>query len=65
MKINAYLVRLSFSIMVIFGGTLGFYYVKTGDVLVYNLIATGVGTLLLLASWIWRIRNKSRMGEMV
>ena len=65
MKNNAYLVRFSFSIMLIFGGTLGIYYVKTGDVLVYNLIATGVGILLLLASWIWRIKNKSRVGEMV
>ncbi|WP_226672001.1 hypothetical protein [Rossellomorea aquimaris] len=65
MKINAYLIRLSFSIMLIFGGTFGMYYVKTGDLLVYNLIATCVGILLLLASWIWRIKNKSRVGEMV
>ncbi|PFA62830.1 hypothetical protein CN378_17455 [Bacillus sp. AFS015802] len=65
MKINAYLIRLSFSIMLIFGGTLAIYYIKTGDFLVYHLITTCVGMVLLLASWMWRIGNKSCQGEMV
>ncbi|MGG4168920.1 hypothetical protein ABEW00_15875 [Rossellomorea vietnamensis] len=65
MKINAYLIRLSFSIMIIFGGTLGIVYIKTGDLLGYNLIATCVGAVLLVGSWMWRSRNKAREGEAV
>ncbi|WP_406687907.1 hypothetical protein [Rossellomorea vietnamensis] len=58
MDINAYLIRLSFSIMIIFGGTLAIVYIKTGDLLVYHLIATCVGVVLLFTSWLWRSRNK-------
>ncbi|MCR8849306.1 hypothetical protein NQ095_12870 [Rossellomorea sp. SC111] len=65
MKINAYLIRLSFSIMNIFGGTLAIVYIKTGDLFGYNLIATCVGMVLLVASWMWRRRNKERGGEVL
>ncbi|OXS64495.1 hypothetical protein [Rossellomorea vietnamensis] len=65
MKMHAYLIRLSFSIMIIFGGTLAIVYIKTGDLLVYHLIATCVGVVLLLTSWMWRTRNKVKEGEMV
>ncbi|CAN7546563.1 hypothetical protein [Rossellomorea sp. LjRoot5] len=65
MKINAYLIRLSFSIMVIFGGTLAIVYIKTGDLLVYHLIATCVGVVLLFTSWLWRSRNKVKEGEVI
>ncbi|MDX8344612.1 hypothetical protein [Rossellomorea sp. YZS02] len=65
MKINVYLIRLSFSIMLIFGGTLSIYYLKSGDILVYNLIATCAGVILLLASWMWRISNHNEKGELV
>ncbi|MCA1060198.1 hypothetical protein LCL96_14765 [Rossellomorea aquimaris] len=65
MKINAYLIRLSFSIMLIFGGALAIFYIKTGDILVYNLIATCVGMVLLLASWMWRTKKKLKEGEMI
>ena len=58
MKINAYLIRLSFSILVIFGGTFAIYYFKTEDLLAYHLIGISVGVVLLLASWMWRIRNE-------
>ncbi|PFG03480.1 hypothetical protein [Bacillus sp. es.034] len=64
MKLNAYLIRLSFSIMIIFGGTLAIVYIKTGDLLVYHLIATCVGVGLLFTSWIWRFRNKVE-GEVI
>ncbi|WP_034761520.1 hypothetical protein [Rossellomorea vietnamensis] len=65
MKMNAYLIRFSFSNMIIFGGTLAIVYIKTGDLLVYHLIATCIGVVLLLTSWIWRTRNKVKEGEMV
>jgi hypothetical protein len=65
MKTNGYLIRLSFSIMLIFGGTLAINYSKTGNFLVYNLITTCVGMVLILASWMWRTRNKAKEGEMI
>jgi hypothetical protein len=65
MKMNGYLIRLSVSIMLIFGGTLTIYYSKMGDFLVYNLIATCIGMVLLLASWVWRTRNNASKGEMI
>ncbi|TYS90089.1 hypothetical protein [Rossellomorea aquimaris] len=65
MKTNGYLIRLSFSIMLIFEGTLAINYSKTGNFLVYNLIMTCVGMVLLLASWMWRTRNKAKEGEMI
>ncbi|MCC5803590.1 hypothetical protein [Rossellomorea vietnamensis] len=65
MKMNAYLIRFSFSIMIIFGGTLAIVYMKTGDLLVYHLIATCIGAVLLLTSWIWRTRNKVKEEEIV
>ncbi|MEI2665754.1 hypothetical protein [Rossellomorea sp. LJF3] len=64
MKINGYLIRLSFSIMIIFGGTLAIVYIKTGDLLGYHLIATCAGAVLLFSSWLWRSRNKVKEGEM-
>lgn len=65
MKLNAYLIRLSFSIMIIFGGTLAIVYIKTGDFLVYHLMATCVGVVLFLTSWIWRLREKVKEGEVI
>ncbi|UTE78383.1 MULTISPECIES: hypothetical protein [unclassified Rossellomorea] len=65
MNMNAYLIRFSVSIMIIFGGTLAIVYMKTGDLLVYHLIATCIGVVLSLTSWIWRTRNKVKKGEMV
>ncbi|MFI8684602.1 hypothetical protein [Rossellomorea sp. NPDC077527] len=65
MKINAYLIRLSFSIMLIFGGALAIFYIKTGDILVYNLIATCVAMVLLLSSWVWRNNKKANEEEII
>ncbi len=59
MNINGYLIRFSFTIMVIFGGTFTIHFVKTGDVLIGQMLAVSVGVILLVASWTWRKWNEN------
>ena len=64
MNINGYLIRLSYTILVIFGGTFTIHFVKTGEVLIDQLLGASVGIILLVASWVWRKRN-IRGGELI
>jgi hypothetical protein len=58
MKINSYLLKLAITVIVIFGGTLIIRYIRTGELLLDQIIGASVGTLLLITSLIWRRMNK-------
>ncbi|MFC3039689.1 hypothetical protein ACFOGI_05445 [Virgibacillus xinjiangensis] len=58
MKINAYLIQLGITIIVIFGGTFTIRYFRTGELLLDQTIGVSVGVVLLIASLIWRKMNK-------
>ncbi|OQO98674.1 hypothetical protein BV455_04002 [Parageobacillus caldoxylosilyticus] len=58
MKINSYLIRFAFLIVLIFGGTFTFHYFKTGELLLDQLMGISVGVILLFFLFIWRIRKQ-------
>ena len=58
MKINSYLLQLAITVIVIFGGTFIFRYIRTGELLLDQIIGASVGVLLLMTSLIWRRINK-------
>ena len=58
MKINAYLIQLAITIIVIFGGVFTIRYFRTGELLLDQIIGASVGIVLLIASLIWRKINK-------
>ncbi|WP_226671116.1 hypothetical protein [Metabacillus litoralis] len=59
MKINTYLIQLAIVIIIIFGGTFTFIYLRSSAILLDQLIGASVGVILLIASLIWRKTNKS------
>ncbi|SMQ78116.1 hypothetical protein SAMN05444673_3249 [Bacillus sp. OV166] len=58
MKINSYLLQLAIIIIVIFGGTFIIRYIRTGELLLDQIIGASVGVILLITSLIWRGINK-------
>ncbi|BCB04193.1 hypothetical protein [Bacillus sp. KH172YL63] len=57
MKLNAFIIRISLMILIIFGGTFVIQFVKSGDLLVGQMIGFGIGTGVLLAAVMWRKKN--------
>jgi hypothetical protein len=58
LKINNYLIRLAIMIIIIFGGTFTASYFRTREFLLDQFLGLSVGVLLLIASLIWRFRNR-------
>ncbi|WP_235821778.1 hypothetical protein [Gottfriedia acidiceleris] len=58
MKINTYLLKLSMLIILIFGGTLIIHLIRTGELLIDQIIGFFVGIVILLFSLIWRKTRK-------
>lgn len=58
MKINSYFIQLAITIVVIFGGTFIIRYLRTGELLLDQIIGVSVGFILLLASLLWRKLKK-------
>jgi hypothetical protein len=58
MKINSYLLQLAITIIVIFGGTFIIRYIRTGELLLDQIIGASVGVILLITSLIWKGINK-------
>jgi hypothetical protein len=58
LKINNYLIRLAIMIIIIFGGTFTVRYFRTGEFLLDQFLGFSVGVLLLIASLVWRFRNR-------
>ncbi|PGK52561.1 hypothetical protein CN918_28205 [Priestia megaterium] len=60
MKINDYLIQLSITIIIIFGGTFVIKYFRTGDILIPQGIAFAIGLILIISSFIWRYSHKRK-----
>jgi len=58
MKISTYFLQLAVTIIVIFGGTFTIRYFRTGELLLDQIIGASIGTILLIATLIWKIINK-------
>ncbi|MEE6449174.1 hypothetical protein RAH41_01225 [Gottfriedia acidiceleris] len=58
MKINIYLLQLSILIIFIFGGTFIIHSIRTGELLIDQIIGVFVGMVILLFSLIWRKTRK-------
>ncbi|MGG2027082.1 hypothetical protein AB1282_15390 [Gottfriedia sp. S16(2024)] len=54
MKINNYMLQLSLLIIIIFGGTFIIHLIKTGELLLDQIIGFSVGILILFFTLIWR-----------
>lgn len=52
---NRFMIQLAISMIVILGGTAAIRYVRTGELLIDQLIGAGAGVLLLIASLLWRL----------
>lgn len=57
MKINVYLIYLSSSIILIFGGLFTIRYFTRGELLLDQLIASLIGIVILIGSLVWRKIN--------
>ena len=58
MKTNSYFIQLAITMLVIFGGIFIIRYLRTGELLLDQMIGVAVGFFLLLASLIWRKMSK-------
>ena len=54
MERNAFLIRLSVSLMLLFGGIFVLRYFKNDEILIDQLAGVLVGMFLLIGSLIWR-----------
>ena len=58
MGTNSYFIQLAITIVVIFGGTFIIRYLRTGELLLDQIICLAIGVILLFASLVWRKLNK-------
>ncbi|MEH7455186.1 hypothetical protein [Gottfriedia acidiceleris] len=58
MKINHYMLQLSLLIIIIFGGTFILHLIKTGELLIDQILGFSVGILILFFTLIWRKASK-------
>ncbi|PFH81717.1 hypothetical protein [Bacillus sp. AFS088145] len=58
MKINHYMLQLSLLIIIIFGGTFILHLIKTGELLIDQILGFSVGILILFFTLIWRKSSK-------
>ncbi|NLP49156.1 hypothetical protein [Bacillus sp. RO1] len=57
MNINSYLIQLAITIIAIFGGAFTIRVIRTGELLLDQIIGASVGVILLIASLTWRKMN--------
>ncbi len=55
---HTYLLFFASMMLIIFGGTFLIRYIRTGDVLVDQLLGIFVGIALLIVSIFWKIKTK-------
>ncbi|QUG42166.1 hypothetical protein KD050_02385 [Psychrobacillus sp. INOP01] len=65
MKINTYFIQLAITIIVIFGGAFTFRYLRTGELLLDQMVGASMGIVLLIATLIWRNIFVKRMAAIV
>ena len=56
MKINQYLISLSTSMIIIFGGVSIIRYIRMDELLLDQLIIASIGVMLLIFSLVWKRR---------
>ncbi|NBI06582.1 hypothetical protein [Senegalia massiliensis] len=54
MKINQFLIRLSYMMIIIFGGVFTIRYFRMNELLLDQLIGVFIGAILLIVSLLWR-----------
>lgn len=54
MKINQFLIQLSYMMIIIFGGVFTIRYFRMNELLLDQLIGVFIGAILLIVSLLWR-----------